>query len=215
MAASTGVTRLWGGGGADSNWTTANNWNPHALPHPGDDLIFPTAATRKANANDMATGTTFHSITIHGTGYTITGNQITLMEKLDFISANATHLWGAPLRLALPANGPPVQVSINGNIVVQLTADVKTGGRDLILHHAGGTGDLVMSGEITGYGNVSKTGQGKVTWLDTSSGRSDEARLMLAPAADDLLEIVEVSRKLNNSRNEGPDVQEIIGKMLI
>lgn len=47
-------------------------------------------------------------------------------------------------------------------------------------------------------------------WLDTRSGRSDEAATLLRPAADDLLEIVEVSRKLNNPRNEGPEVQEIV-----
>ena len=52
-------------------------------------------------------------------------------------------------------------------------------------------------------------------WLDVSSGRSNEAQAMLAPAADDLLEVAEVSRSLNNSRNEGPEVQEIVGRMLL
>jgi putative SOS response-associated peptidase YedK len=31
---------------------------------------------------------------------------------------------------------------------------------------------------------------------------------LLAPAPEGLLELVEVSRKLNNPSNEGPDVQE-------
>ncbi len=35
---------------------------------------------------------------------------------------------------------------------------------------------------------------------------------LMVPAPDDLLEIVEVSPKLNNSRNEGPEVQEIVGR---
>ena len=52
-------------------------------------------------------------------------------------------------------------------------------------------------------------------WLDISSGRSNPAETLLRPAADDLLEILEVSPKLNNSRNEGPEAQVIIGKMLI
>lgn len=52
-------------------------------------------------------------------------------------------------------------------------------------------------------------------WLDTGSGRTNEAEHLLRPAPDDLLEIVEVSRKLNNSRNEGQELQEIVGKMLI
>jgi putative SOS response-associated peptidase YedK len=45
-------------------------------------------------------------------------------------------------------------------------------------------------------------------WLDCRSGTTAEIAALLAPARDDLLDIVEVSRKLNNSRNEGPEVQE-------
>lgn len=52
-------------------------------------------------------------------------------------------------------------------------------------------------------------------WLDISSGRSQAAEAMLEPAPEGLLEVLEVSRKLNNSRNEGPEVQEIVGRMLL
>jgi putative SOS response-associated peptidase YedK len=52
-------------------------------------------------------------------------------------------------------------------------------------------------------------------WLDTSSGRSDAAEAMLADGQTDGLEVLEVSQKLNNSRNEGPELQEIVGKILI
>ena len=45
-------------------------------------------------------------------------------------------------------------------------------------------------------------------WLDCRPGTTTEIEHLLAPAPDDLLDIVEVSRKLNNSRNEGPEVQE-------
>lgn len=52
-------------------------------------------------------------------------------------------------------------------------------------------------------------------WLDTSSGRSQIAETLLEPAPEGLLEVMEVSRKLNNSRNEGAEVQEIVGRMLL
>lgn len=52
-------------------------------------------------------------------------------------------------------------------------------------------------------------------WLDVSSGRSQLAEAMLRPPAEDFLEIFEISRTLNNSRNEGPEVQEIVGRMLL
>jgi putative SOS response-associated peptidase YedK len=48
-------------------------------------------------------------------------------------------------------------------------------------------------------------------WLDCRSGSSLAAAGMLMPAPEDLLELVEVSRKLNNPRNEGPEVQEPAG----
>jgi len=48
-------------------------------------------------------------------------------------------------------------------------------------------------------------------WLDCSSGSSRTAAELLAPAPEGMLAIVEVSRKLNNPRNEGPEVQEPVG----
>ncbi len=47
-------------------------------------------------------------------------------------------------------------------------------------------------------------------WLDCRPGTAVDVMPLMVPAPDDLLEIVEVSPKLNNSRNEGPDVQEIV-----
>ncbi len=44
-------------------------------------------------------------------------------------------------------------------------------------------------------------------WLDCRSGSAAFATQMLKPAPDDLLEVLSVSRALNNPRNEGPEVQ--------
>ena len=45
-------------------------------------------------------------------------------------------------------------------------------------------------------------------WLDCRPGTAVEVTDLTRPAPDDLLGIIEVSRKLNNPRNEGPEVQE-------
>lgn len=45
-------------------------------------------------------------------------------------------------------------------------------------------------------------------WLDCSAGSALPVAGLLQPARDGSLEIVEVSRRLNNPRNEGPEVQE-------
>ena len=71
------TARTWTGGGADNNWTTPGNWGGTA-PVAGDDLVFPGGAARLSNTNDFAAATSFNSITISGTGYTLAGNAIAL-----------------------------------------------------------------------------------------------------------------------------------------
>lgn len=48
-------------------------------------------------------------------------------------------------------------------------------------------------------------------WLDCRPGTTDGIADLLLPAPEGLLDIVEVSSKLNNPRNEGPEVQEPVG----
>ena len=43
-------------------------------------------------------------------------------------------------------------------------------------------------------------------WLDCRPGSAAGVGEVLRPAADDLLEIIEVSPRLNNPRNEGPEL---------
>lgn len=43
-------------------------------------------------------------------------------------------------------------------------------------------------------------------WLDTRPGSAVPVEGLLAPAPDDLLEIIAVDKRLNNPRNEGPDL---------
>src|SRR5256885_1746156 len=76
-ASASAATRTWTGGGADNNWGTAANWGG-TFPVAGDDLVFPSGAARLSNTNNIAAGTSFNSITISGSGYTLAGNSITL-----------------------------------------------------------------------------------------------------------------------------------------
>jgi len=48
-------------------------------------------------------------------------------------------------------------------------------------------------------------------WLDCRPGTATDIVELLAPAPEDFLDIIEVSRALNNPRNEGPEVQEPVG----
>lgn len=51
-------------------------------------------------------------------------------------------------------------------------------------------------------------------WLDCRAGTAGPVDALLQPAPDDLLETVPVSRKLNNPRNEGPELQEPVPQLL-
>jgi fibronectin-binding autotransporter adhesin len=72
------ATRTWSGLGADTNWTTAGNWD--TLPVAGDALVFPggVPAGSLTNNNNFPAATSFASITFSGNGYTLNGNSITL-----------------------------------------------------------------------------------------------------------------------------------------
>src|SRR5262245_12286561 len=67
----------WDGGGGDSNWTTAANWDGDVAPAAGDDLVF-AGTVGQTPTNDFAAGTVFSSITFSGGGFTLTGNAVTL-----------------------------------------------------------------------------------------------------------------------------------------
>ncbi len=66
-----------GGGAGNTNWTSAANWSGGA-PVAGDDLLFPSGPSSLNTTNDFAANTVFNSITFSGSGYTLTGNSITL-----------------------------------------------------------------------------------------------------------------------------------------
>jgi putative SOS response-associated peptidase YedK len=52
-------------------------------------------------------------------------------------------------------------------------------------------------------------------WLDCRPGTTTEIAHLLAPPPEDFLDIIEVSGKLNNPRNEGPEVQERVGTLTL
>jgi hypothetical protein len=86
---------VWDGGGADSNWTTAQNWASDVAPSANDDLIFPVGAARLTNVNNFASGTQFSSILFQGSSYNVSGNQIVLNGAITNNGAGNT--FGVPI----------------------------------------------------------------------------------------------------------------------
>jgi autotransporter-associated beta strand protein len=82
------TTATWNGGGADNNWTTANNWGGTA-PVPNLILNFGGTA-RTTNNNDFAAATQFNGMQfLSGAGpFTLNGNSINLNGNVVNNSTN-------------------------------------------------------------------------------------------------------------------------------
>ena len=129
------ATRTWTGTTSGS-WSVASNWGGTA-PVTGDDLVFPAGASNLSNTNDFTENTIFNSITISGSGYTLSGNPIILGAGLAGLTDSA---------------------SSGGNtIALDIRLDVT---RDIVVTNAAET--LTISGRISGVGGINKEGLGKL-----------------------------------------------------
>jgi len=135
------TTRTWTGGGGDNNWGTAGNWGGTA-PVAGDDLVFPSGASKLSNNNNITAATSFNSITISGSGYTLAGNSITL------------------------AAGNVTDSTTSGSSTISL-AIVMAATRTYTVTNAAET--LTISGVISGAAGVTMSGSGTLILSGTNT----------------------------------------------
>ncbi len=148
---------VWSGGAGagDTNWTTAANWVGGVAPSAGDTLIFPTGVTQENTNNDFAAGTSFNSILIVGSGYTLAGHALTLQNGLSDQGGGAT----VSLPLTLGAAQSIVSTSSSSG-TLSLGA-IDQNGSALTLESDGAA--IAVSGQVSGAGGLVKTGNGTVT----------------------------------------------------
>ena len=131
------TTYTWDGGGGDNNWQTPGNWNPDVAPAAGttSDLIF-AGSTRLTASNDFTALSDFGSLSFgSGAGaFVLGGNSITLNGNITNSSSN---LQTITLATAL-ASGPHT-VTTNAS------------------------GDVTISGAVSGGGGLLKAGAGTLT----------------------------------------------------
>jgi len=117
----------WGGGGSDSNWSTATNWQngtgPAASTADGT-LTFPSMSCSStcASTNDLG-GVSLTGLTIDAkTSYNVTGNAITLGSGGISTTGSGSNLaasWSAPIALSSSQTwsiGGGGQLAMNGTI---------------------------------------------------------------------------------------------------
>jgi uncharacterized repeat protein (TIGR01451 family) len=106
------ATRTWTGGDVASNlWSDPDNWDS-GVPVAGDLLVFPQAAQRKANVNDIAPATVFESITFTGSGYSISGNGLAVATELRNDPSSGTNT------VVLAVGGTGGVVNAGGRLVL-------------------------------------------------------------------------------------------------
>lgn len=125
---------IWTGAGTDDNWGTAANWangTGPAVPKAGDELVFGTSARHTSHNN--LTGRVFKSITFQDSGYTITGNTISL------------------------SGGVRTTDTVNGTSTIQANLQLT---RSQTFDIEGGDARVVLEGAVMGNAGLIKTGAG-------------------------------------------------------
>jgi len=136
-------TFTWDGGGANANWTTAENWAGNLAPIAGSRLVFPDGAAKPENTNNFPAGTVFESIEVAQANSNLTGNAIVL-------NGGVTHDTGSQLALS------------KLSLAITLGADQT--------FHATGQRNLILAGPIDLAGHVlTLAGDGALRFEDAGA----------------------------------------------
>jgi autotransporter-associated beta strand protein len=145
----------WTGAGGNANWTNPSNWGGTA-PAIGDILIFGPGAARLTNANNFPVGSAFNSIIFSGSGYSIGGDGIVLLDGMNGTNATGANTFGPAITLAsaesIVAGGSSITLTLGGAIA--------NGGFTLTL--GPGPGVITVDKPISGAGGL-VTSAGAVT----------------------------------------------------
>jgi len=141
------ASRTWDGGGANTNWSTAANWD--VLPVANDDLTF-NGTTRLTNNNNLTANTTFTGIAFaSGAGaFVLGGNQITLGGSVFNYSTSLQ-----TINLNMILSGQPT------------------------FSAASGKGDFLVNGILSGTGGFIKGGSGTTLTLGSANTHTGETWL--------------------------------------
>jgi len=161
------AVRVWDGGGTDSLWSNAENWQGDLAPQSDDNLVFAAGVSGDdlVTVNDFADNTRFRSITISGGGYDLSGNSVTLLEGVlannDYDSVTAANNINT-IRFAITMGANQSFVAATANTTLVFNDTIATGdtmGSNLLATFDG-HGKIEANGSITGTGSLIKASDG-------------------------------------------------------
>ncbi len=132
-------------------------------PLPGYDLLFPANATNLSPSNDFPAGTSFNSITIEASGYTLAGNAVVVASKLD-----TTYTAGTSTAMDIDLAGNTISVASGGTL--DLTLDSATSSTQL---NVSGGGTLDLQGATSYSGTTTINGPTTTLLVDNTVGTVD------------------------------------------
>ncbi len=143
------INRVWSGGSVSTaNWSDTNNWVDHAAPVAGDNVIFPSGASRLMNTNNLTAGTQLGNIVFGAGGYTIGGNAINVSGTVDG-SASAGN---TAFNLATTLTGASTVLTGSAGSDITLGQTINSNGFTLSV--GGGAGRADFTSNISGSGAV-------------------------------------------------------------
>ena len=214
----TAATRTWNGS-VSTLWSEPANWDEHAVPANGDDLLFPRGANF-TSVNDLPSGLLVHSITVNANGMRISGNAIVLdvggvtvnnqfvsgqiSGLLDFrsLTLNASQTWSSSSHAEGMSAG---NVNVNGK-----TLRITSGSYGLL--PPTGTGSIINFAETSAFPSTwtgTLTVNGGSFFLSGLAGdvRINAGALILGAAAPhEILVNGGGTLEIDNLSNRGPSV---------
>lgn len=152
--AAAAAVRTWSGA-ANNLWSTPGNWDT-GVPVAGDDLVFPATSANKSNVNDLATGTSFNTITLQNNGYTLSGNTVAVTAGIANNFTFGTNI----INLDLDLSTAGVIQFTGNNATLNVNGDVTLGAAGVVL-----ASRVNVFGVISGPGGVTVNGANPVVSL--------------------------------------------------
>ncbi len=178
------INRVWSGGsGTTANWSDTNNWADHTVPVAGDNVIFPAAASRMSNTNNLTANLQLGNIVFQTGGYTVSGSAIDLGGSIDG-SASAGN---TAFNLGVTLTGASSVLNGGTGSDITLGQPIDTNGFGLSV--GGGTGRADFTANVSGGGGLTVADSGGSVRLSGTNAYSGGTTLtagtliVLNPAA--------------------------------